>query len=230
MTSTNAQAVINALVSIFAMFGDPQTLVSDNGPPFSSFEFEKFCMDADIQLIHSPAYHPQSNGTAERFVQTVKQLLKKELENVYSPRVLAKVLSSIRNTPSVNGKTPSELVFSFTPCTTLEKIVREKSLSNSVIDLDIPSHRNFVVGQKVFVLGERKGTPRVLGTILGKIGNLVYQVRLENGVIRNSHANQMVACQINSQNKIVTPQVDLQDEIGTRRSTRVKKPIVRLNL
>ena len=42
MKSTNAEATINELRNIFARNGLPQQLVSDNGPPFRSAEFETF--------------------------------------------------------------------------------------------------------------------------------------------------------------------------------------------
>lgn len=44
MTSTEAQSLISVLKSIFARFGDPELIISDNGPPFGSKEFEEFCI------------------------------------------------------------------------------------------------------------------------------------------------------------------------------------------
>ena len=77
MTSTNAASVIGVLRVLFGYFGLPNTLVSDNGPPFSSTEFTEFCKSNSIRVLNSPPYHPQSNGVAERAVQTVKTGLKK---------------------------------------------------------------------------------------------------------------------------------------------------------
>lgn len=75
MNKTTAIKVIEALESIFVNYGIPTQLVSDNGPPFTSKEFVGFCEQLGIQCTKSPAYHPQSNGLAERFVQTVKSSL-----------------------------------------------------------------------------------------------------------------------------------------------------------
>ena len=62
----------NALHSIFARYGLPTQVVSDNGPPFSSSEYEEFLHQNGIQRILVSPYHPSSNGLAERFVQTFK--------------------------------------------------------------------------------------------------------------------------------------------------------------
>ena len=60
-------------------FGLPKYVVSDNRPPFNSSAFIKFCESNAIIVLKSYSYHPQSNGSAERVVQTVKQFFKKSL-------------------------------------------------------------------------------------------------------------------------------------------------------
>ena len=75
--STTARATVDTLKQVFSEYGVPKTVISDNGPPFSSKEFEnftiKFCFD---HITSSPRY-PQSSGMIERMVQTVKQCMKK---------------------------------------------------------------------------------------------------------------------------------------------------------
>ncbi|XP_055701692.1 uncharacterized protein K02A2.6-like [Phlebotomus papatasi] len=77
MSSTSAKAVSDKLENFFKIFGFPTTIVTDNGPPFGSNGFKKFCEERDIALLHSPAYHPQSNGLAERGVQTEEKSVEK---------------------------------------------------------------------------------------------------------------------------------------------------------
>ncbi|XP_037929719.1 uncharacterized protein K02A2.6-like [Teleopsis dalmanni] len=77
LRKTDAITVIEALRSTFAIFGLPKKIVTDNGPPFSSKAFIEFCINNNIECLKSPPYHPQSNGTAERGVQTVKNALRK---------------------------------------------------------------------------------------------------------------------------------------------------------
>lgn len=75
-TSTSA-ATINILDELFANYGVPVTVVSDNGTCFSSFEFKEFLTNVGVKYHKFTApYHPSTNGQAERSVHTVKSALK----------------------------------------------------------------------------------------------------------------------------------------------------------
>ena len=76
MPTTTATATANALRTIFSKYGLPESIVSDNGPPFQSAEYERFLKLNGIQRILVAPYHPSSNGQAERFVQTFKHFMK----------------------------------------------------------------------------------------------------------------------------------------------------------
>ena len=77
LSSITSRAIIKELKAIFARFGVPDTLVTDNGPQFLSAEFSVFSRTWMFEhKTSSPAY-PQSNGKAENAVQTVKNLLAK---------------------------------------------------------------------------------------------------------------------------------------------------------
>ena len=76
LSSTTSSSVIKVLKSIFSRHGIPETLVSDNGPQYTSQEFTDFSKSYDFTHITSSPHFPQSNGQAERTVQTVKRLLK----------------------------------------------------------------------------------------------------------------------------------------------------------
>lgn len=62
MRNTTAVQVIKKLQTMFDYFGFPRTFVTDNGPPFNSFKFSEYCEKINTKLLHSPAYHPESNG------------------------------------------------------------------------------------------------------------------------------------------------------------------------
>lgn len=68
--------IIVPLKSIFARHGIPE--MSDNGPQFSGQAFTSFADSYGFRLITSSPRFPQSNGEAERMVQTVKNLLKNQ--------------------------------------------------------------------------------------------------------------------------------------------------------
>ena len=84
------------LQKLFARFGLPETIVSDNGTPFISKEFENFCKLLSINHLESAPYHPRSNGLVERFIDAFKRAIKKangiETEN----KELQKFLSIYR--------------------------------------------------------------------------------------------------------------------------------------
>jgi len=69
--NTTSVRVIECLREAISRFGIPDTIVSDNGRQFVSDEFNQFCASNGIRHAGSSAYHPRSNGDAERFVKTM---------------------------------------------------------------------------------------------------------------------------------------------------------------
>ena len=65
LTSTTSSAVINHLKSIFAEHGIPTQLMTDNGPQYSSAEFNHFMNVYGVGHVTSSPMYPQSNGFAE---------------------------------------------------------------------------------------------------------------------------------------------------------------------
>ena len=59
---------------MFARWGIPDTIVSDNGP---AQEFKVFCKSNGVKQVLVAPYHLSSNGVAERAVKTVKEGMKK---------------------------------------------------------------------------------------------------------------------------------------------------------
>lgn len=77
LTSTTSVSIISALKSVFSRHGIPEIMRSDNGPQYCSSEFMSFASSYGFQHLTSSPKFPQSDGQAERSVQTVKNLLKK---------------------------------------------------------------------------------------------------------------------------------------------------------
>ncbi|XP_014674738.1 PREDICTED: uncharacterized protein K02A2.6-like [Priapulus caudatus] len=103
--STSSAATIKSIKSIFALQGIAETVFSDNGPQYASQEFQQFAKHYDFAHFTSSPRYPQSNGAAERAVQTVKQMLEKADDDPY------RALLAYRATPLENGYSPAELLF-----------------------------------------------------------------------------------------------------------------------
>ncbi|UYV70804.1 K02A2.6-like [Cordylochernes scorpioides] len=91
MDHCTATATVRVLRDLFAVHGLPEQVVSDNGRMFVGHEFQEFLRINGIRHITSAPYHPQTNGQAERVVQTLKQLIRKngwENISVTLPRAL----------------------------------------------------------------------------------------------------------------------------------------------
>ena len=70
VSSTTSSSTIEVLRDLFARFGIPEEIVSDNGTQFVSEDFQAFIRSNGIRHITSAPYHPATNGLAERAVQT----------------------------------------------------------------------------------------------------------------------------------------------------------------
>ena len=94
--------------------GFPTTIVSDNGPQFTSKEFAAKMSKWGIKHILTPPYHPASNGLAEKAVGIVKDKLKK-MDSAATPTELFVTLHTIlrvyRASPHTStGETPFQLI------------------------------------------------------------------------------------------------------------------------
>ncbi|CAG2222040.1 unnamed protein product [Mytilus edulis] len=130
---TTSTTVINKLKGTFSRLGIPETVVSDNGPQYSSQEFSEFANKWDFKHVTSSPHYPQSNGLAEKTVQTVKNMFNKCKKDGKDPYV---ALLEYRTTPLDIGYTPSQLLMcrklrSVLP-TTLEELVPKTPIYNEV--------------------------------------------------------------------------------------------------
>ena len=79
---TTSGEVIDTLAQEFIpRHGVPRILVSDNGPCFTSREWEEFVNGAGIEHRRTTPYHPQGNSRIERFNGTIKRLISKACRN-----------------------------------------------------------------------------------------------------------------------------------------------------
>ena len=105
MNRTTAEAVIPQFKSMFARHGIPETLFSDNGPPFDSFAYQQFAKDYGFSINTSSPIYAQSNGKIESAVSIAKGIINK----VGDPYI---ALMEYRASPLAGiGKSPAELLF-----------------------------------------------------------------------------------------------------------------------
>ncbi|XP_064646631.1 uncharacterized protein K02A2.6-like [Lineus longissimus] len=129
--------------SIISEYGIPEEIVSDNGPQYDSQEFRKFCATNNIKWTPSSPTYPQSNGYAERCVQTVKNLLKKALESGEDANL---ALLNYRSTPiSSNLPSPARLLMNRdlrTLLPTTPRLLKSQAIDNDLIKDNLQDRQN----------------------------------------------------------------------------------------
>ena len=80
LASMTGQHIASQFKLICSEYGWPETLVSDNGPCYTSEIFTNLMIEYNVNHITSLLHYPQSNGLAEKYVQIVKSLFHKAKE------------------------------------------------------------------------------------------------------------------------------------------------------
>ena len=149
----SAQHIADHFRLIFSEYGQPDTLVSDNGPCYVAKAFTTLMEEYAVNHITSSPHYPQSNGLAEKFVQIVKNHFYKAKDEGTD---LYKCLMIYRNTPlESTSKSPmqmlqqrsprSQLPMSNTACRQLGFAAEQTSASKNQ---HLPLH-DLHIGQEV---------------------------------------------------------------------------------
>ncbi|UYV75052.1 hypothetical protein LAZ67_12002238 [Cordylochernes scorpioides] len=109
---TTFKVIINFLEDVFSREGFPREIVTDNGIPFISEEFEDFLGSNGIKHIRTANYHPACNGEVENFNKTLKStVLTAHLQHTEDKRTIQLFLREYRSTPhTVTKQTPSAVL------------------------------------------------------------------------------------------------------------------------
>ena len=198
--STSSASVINELQTLFAKFGLPETIVTDNGTGFTSQEFKSYLKDNGVQHVTSSPYHPSSNGLAERAVQIVKRGLKKVNSGSMSSRI-AQVLFTHRITRhNTTGISPAELLLGRRLRTKLDLIrpntakrVEEKQDAQKAKHDSTAKARVFQLGDKVYVKNFGSGQSWLPAEVVKITGPVSFHVRLADGRTRRCHQDHVRA-------------------------------------
>ncbi|XP_048731638.2 uncharacterized protein K02A2.6-like [Ostrea edulis] len=198
MNKITSFKTIEILRTVFARNGITEQIVSDNGPQFTSREFDDFTKKNAIKHFKSAPYHPATNGLAERFVQTFKRSMNSMKNNEMSlNKKIANFLLLYRNAPhSVTNETPATLFHGKNLRTFLDlirpdtrKIVADKTMKNAVEERG--TIREFKENDHVIVRDYRNNDKWINGQIRSKLGPLSYEVNTNQGSVWKRHIDQM---------------------------------------
>ncbi|XP_056612166.1 uncharacterized protein K02A2.6-like [Triplophysa dalaica] len=208
MQTCTSTKTIDVLRNLFAAYGLAREVVTDNGPQFTSVEFEEFLLLNGVKHTKSPAYHPASNGLAERLVQNLKRALAKNKAGGGKSlqHCVANFLYGYRNTPhTATHKTPAELF--------LKRSVRTRlslyNLRELWLDQCDPYKTTYkpgkvTVGQAVLVKNYSGGEKWLKGTISKVLGPVTYMVDVNGNCVKR-HVNQMLSSTFMFNSEVVEP-------------------------
>ena len=195
------------LLELIEQDGTPKMMVTDRYGALTSEQFKENLKEKNIQLIHTPTAHPQSNGLIERVGQTLVEKIrcKKILEPSRSWSALAKDVIETYNTTIhcittytplflLNGSDPEQF---YTNVNLVE--ARKLALSNSLASHKtskkriVQKHRHIHLQQGDLVyadladkLNKKRLDPVFQGPfkIINKLSELIYEIQLPNRVER----------------------------------------------
>ena len=164
--------------------------MSDNGPPFSSKEFNSFLSGLGIKHTTSSPNYPQSNGFIERQIQTVKRLMEKATA---TGRSFQEALTGLRANPIAEAMpSPAEILHGRNLTTRRPVSVDLTAVRQHLIQLQAKyikqhdkarrarSQRTLVTGEEVYHLSA--GNNWVIGIITGtRDSGRSYDVLTEGG-------------------------------------------------
>ena len=226
MTSTTTSKTIDVLRHLFSSYGLPNQLVSDNGPQFTSDEFQVFLKSNGIKHSRTAPYHPATNGAAERFVQTLKKSIKVGRgDRRSSQHKLASFLLTYRSTPhSVTGVAPCQLFLNrqiktiwnlVKPTTVDQTVANNQANQKNTHDLHA-RQRNFNIGDPILVQCYRQNQQTWQpGLIVERLGPVSFLVEVDSKQ-RKVHIDQILAREENekqSSTVAASSQLDSEDSV-----------------
>ncbi|XP_049884610.1 uncharacterized protein K02A2.6-like [Pectinophora gossypiella] len=232
MQRTTAGAVIKVMREVFARFGLPKEIASDNGPPFTSKEYGDFLTGNGIKKTLISAYHPSSNGAAEGAVKLCKRAVKKSLRDGCEVDVaLQAYLMAYRNVQhSTTGASPAMLLQRRQLRSRLDLLKGDRQVEDKVREAQRKqalnaggTNREFSVGDSVWTRNYAGGRRWLEGQVERKVGSRNYIVSREDGPPLNRHVDQIKSRGVTYNVPVPTPcETDCMDTLlaspGTERA------------
>lgn len=198
--TTSAYETIKFFKNLFAKFGLPEQLVTDNGPPFQSAEFREFCDKNIIRHSTSSPYRPQGNGAAENAVKMIKKTIKKavlEGEDIHTS--LCKFLMQYRNCEHATTRVAPAVALLGRRLRNRLDAMRPNRASRVEKEQDRQKKyvrgvsRNFEVGDDILARSyTNKQNNWVKGNITQRTGPVSYKIKTADGTIWRRHTDQIL--------------------------------------
>ena len=107
ISSLTAKVDIHKSEGLFARWGTPKIVKSDNGSPFQSAEFANYALLSGFNHRRVTPLWPEANGEAERFVKTIKKAIRAaKVERNDWHLEMYTFLRNYRATPHTSTKVP----------------------------------------------------------------------------------------------------------------------------
>ncbi|CAF1407206.1 unnamed protein product, partial [Didymodactylos carnosus] len=128
VNTTASHYVLPKLHESLSLFGIPQIVKTDNGPPFNGAEFGNFCNYYGIKHRAITSYWSRANAEAERFMQNLKKVFQNaNINQIDWDFELNRFLAAYRATPhSTTGIAPSSLLFKHESCSRLIQLYEKR--------------------------------------------------------------------------------------------------------
>ena len=229
MTSTTAGQTVKVLRDIFARYGLPEQLVSDNSPQFVSSDFADFCKSKAIKHVWVAPYHPASNGLAERMVQTFKQVMRRTMnDGLPWQHCIADFLLTYRTTPhSTTNVAPCILLMGRVLQTRLNMLRTNLGSTVCAAQAKQKQHhdeqsrsRDFGPDDQVLTRDFRNNSPKwISGVVLQSVGPVSYMIQLPDGTLWKQHVDYI-------RQRVTKPDQDTPESSSTEDNATESSPFI----
>ncbi|PHJ15850.1 retrotransposon ty3-gypsy subclass [Cystoisospora suis] len=143
---------------VIRLHGVPAAIISNRDSRFTSDVWQEMCKRLNITLKMSTAYHPQTDGLAERTNQTIEQMLRCAiLRNEHEwvdalPMLEFGYNSTIRSSTRAS---PFEMLYGFIPC---KAVCRKYNLTTTTSSANLPLQAEVILRKARVELERAKAT------------------------------------------------------------------------
>ena len=185
LQSMTATHVTKHMKAIFSEYGVSKSIVTDNGPCYSSEYFKEMMREMDIHHITTSPHHHQSNGLVEGYVRIIKSLLQKAKETGDHPHAVIFIYCS---TP-LSDTLPShfEMLHGQKPISDLPQILYNSTITPDTLHTkdkhqEKADENIHSIGTKVMYITP-PGKTWHPATVEEYLGYHSYKIKADNGTI-----------------------------------------------